>query len=327
MDALLKGIDRDLISMEETLLMELRRLERQPVEETYTAIEPGLKKELKISFNATVQKLEGSGDWSNLSLKSFEQEWIEDRLKVVRNLLIRKLPTAFLALSHEEHKQTRKSDFATDDHQASQELAILDEQVSLHHVEGQSIDQVLQDRAQFDSRELTHGHAKAKEKRVIAQSPDEIRRKLEGKSGQTGASSFASKDINSLNDTLTATPRKDIAKSPEEIRRKLSEKGGGASQGASSFAAKELSSTRSGGATPQKANTVAQSPDEIRRKLAERQAASPGSSKAVFGSKDVKSATPSVELRKPPPPEKKPEPKPAGKAIFESKDLSDPKNK
>lgn len=316
MDELLKKIDRDLISLEEFLLLEIRRLRQQDTIETYSPIEPGLKKEMKISFNTTVKTLEGSGDWSNLSLKSFEQEWIEDRLKVVRNLLVRQLPTAFLALSHEEHKQTRKSDFTTDDHQASVELAILDEQVGLHHVEGQSIDQVLQDRAEFDSTELTHGHATAKERR--AQSSDDIRKKLEGKSGLSGTSSFASRDLRNLTDTIADMPKKNIARSPDEIRRKLQEKGASVSQGASLFAAKDLSSSKH---TPivKPSGKVAQSPDEIRRKLAERQASqSSATSKAVFGSKDVSRAA------APTPQKSAAEPKPAGKATFESKDLSGP---
>ena len=327
MDDFLKGIDQNLINLEETLLMELRRLRKQPTEEVYTPIEPTLKKELKINFNATVQTLEGSGDWGNLSLKSFEQEWIEDRLKVVRNLLVRKLPTAFLALSHEEHKQTRKSDFATDDHQASQELAILDEQVGLHHVEGQTIDQIIKDRAQFDSRELTHGHATAKVKREIAQSPEEIRRKLEGKSGSSGASSFSARDIDSLNDTMSGIPRKNIARSPEEIRRKLQEKGAAASRGASSFAAKDLTSSnpRPEPIASKPAADIAQNPEEIKRKLAERKASG---GKAVFGSKDIQSAAPPPVVNKKSDSEKKnPDPKPGGKAIFESRDLSDPNNK
>ncbi|MFT7220533.1 MAG: hypothetical protein ACI8Z1_002150 [Candidatus Azotimanducaceae bacterium] len=285
MDELLKKIDRDLISLEELLLLEIRRLRQQDTNETYSPIEQGLKREMKISFNTTVKTLEGSGGWSNLSLKSFEQEWIEDRLKVVRNLLVRKLPTAFLALSHEEHKQTRKSGFTTGGHQASVELAILDEQVGLHHVEGQSIDQVLQDRAKFNSTELTHGHATAKEKR--AQSSDDIRKKLEGKSGLSGTSSFASRDVSSLNDTISDMAREKIAQSPDEIRRKLQEKGSSESQGASLFAAKELSSSKHVPAA-KPFGKVAQSPDEIRRKLAERQAfPSNATSKAVFGSKDL----------------------------------------
>lgn len=322
----LRQTDKGLIALEEALIQELRRLRRMDSEDTYSAMEPSLKQQFKADYTKLVASLEASGDWSSLSLKSFEQDWIEDRMRVVRTLLTRKLPTVFLELSHEQHKQTRKSDFATDDHQASIELAILEEQVKLHHEEGQSIDQIVKDRAEFASRDLTAGHAQEKVTRKLAQSPDEIRRKLEGKSSGDGASSFASRDIASLNDTTTRKPN--IAQSPDEIRRKLQEKQTDEpirTTGASSFAARELSTSNPGVSARANTKAVAQSPEEIRRKLAERQSEG-AAGKAVFGAKDIDptplpaSHTPHKNTTEKPPAEKA-----AGKASFESRDLSDPK--
>jgi hypothetical protein len=179
---------------------------------------------LKLTYGALLESLQATGNWSNLSLKSEEQEWIEDRMRIVRNLLVRKLPTAFLSASHQEHKATSSSEFGTDAHYASELLVILDEQVARHQVDGRTIEQVMQERAEFNSKELSKGHAQDS-RREIAKSPDEIRNKLKGSTGSGGPSKFESRDLGGST-SRSAIPQKPastgnagIAQSPDDIRK------------------------------------------------------------------------------------------------------------
>lgn len=329
MNEALQKIDTDLIELEERLLVELSRLRKLGSKDTYSEIEPALKSELKVIYSALVEALAATADTKELTLKSDEQLWIEDRMRVVRNLLVSKLPTAFLSLSHAEHRHHKREPGESEKHTASRELAILSEQVSQHVREGRSIEDIAKERAQFDSKELSSGHAQDT-KRDIAQSPDEIRKKLAGKSGGQGPSSFAAKDLASNNLTTpelaAAGKSADIAQTPEAIKAKLA--GKASSQGPSTFAAKDLSSNnptppQSGSASfnPTKKSDadIAQTPEAIRQKLAERQ--QEGSvGKASFGAKDIQSVEDKIALTEEK--RKKPE-KPTGKAVFNSRDLSD----
>jgi hypothetical protein len=300
----LKIIDQGLIELEDQLLRELRRLRQQGSTEICSQIDPKPHGELKLIYSNLLKSLQATGGWSNLSLKSEEQEWIEHRMRVVRNLLIRKLPTAFLTAGHEEHKATSSSKFGTDAHYASEALTILDEQVTSHQVNGRTIEEVIQERAEFNSKELSKGYSQD-HKREIAQSPDEIRNKLKGLIGSGGPSTFAPKDL------AGSTPRTAVPKRPSAAAKK---------------------------------NTIAQSPAEIRRTLAEQQASHtdkasfgskdvagvadkmppplvpPPKGKAVFASRDIepipdKSPAESEKEKAPPKPK-------SGRAVFESKDLS-----
>ncbi|MBO6555625.1 MAG: hypothetical protein JJ957_03920 [Pseudomonadales bacterium] len=327
MDEKLKQIDRDLIDLENALLYELQRLQLLDEDSVYSEIDPAIHREMKDYYRKLVAELEGdSKDWSNLSLKSFEQEWVEGRMKIVRNLLVRKLPTVFLTISENQNRAQGDSEFGTEEHYAAPWLAILDEVVAMHVVDGRTIEEIAKERAQFSSRDLDHEQEKLRERR--AQSPDEIRNKLKGKMSGSGASQFAARELsNTISPVANAQPvkpakKKEIAQSPDEIRRKLAERGSSAG-GKASFGAKDLSSAPapSAPAAPVKkaapAKEIAQSPDEIRRKLAERGSSSGG--KASFGAKDIQSANEKYA--------KKEEPKeaPSGPASFEAKDLSDPK--
>ena len=324
----LKRIDQDLIELEDRLLAELRRLRKLDSAEVYSHIDPALHEGLKLNYGALLESLQATGDWSNLSLKSEEQEWIEDRMRIVRNLLVRKLPTAFLSASHQEHKATSSSEFGTDAHYASELLVILDEQVARHQVDGRTIEQVMQERAEFNSKELSKGHAQDS-RRQIAQSPDEIRNKLKGSTGSGGPSRFESRDLGGST-SRSAIPQKPastgnagIAQSPEDIRKKL--QGSKGSGGPSTFTSRDLGGSTPEAAAPRKPapepekSRIAQSPEEIRHKLAERQTSSTG--KAVFGSRDIEPIPdkfPAATKKKEEPPKPR-----TGPAVFESKDLSD----
>lgn len=343
MDENLKQVDENLIDLENLLLAELQRLRMLDLESDYSDIEPGIKEEMKNVYRQLVAEIEGDrSDWSNLSLKSFEQEWIEGRMRIVRNLLVRKLPTVFLTISQNQYRAEADKEFETDDHYAAPWLAILDEVVAMHVVDGRSIDEIVKERAQFSSRDLAHEQEKAGSR--LAQSPDEIRRKLQGKISGAGASQFLAKDLsNAVNPSTKAIPvkpgePKDIAQSPEAIRRKLAERQADASSsGKASFGAKDLSNPAAPSSPPppprrkveEKPKEIAQSPEEIRRKLAERQASGSSSGgKASFGAKDIESVN--ERFSQPPMPKKapekeEPEEKPAGPARFEARDLSDPK--
>lgn len=324
MDEKLKQIDRDLIDLENALLYELQSLQLLDVDSVYSEIDPTIHREMKDYYRKLVAELEGdSKDWSNLSLKSFEQEWVEGRMKIVRNLLVRQLPTVFLTISENQNRAQGESEFGTEDHYAAPWLAILDEVVAMHVVDGRTIEEIAKERAQFSSRDLGHEQEKLRERR--AQSPDEIRNKLKGKNTGVGASQFAAKELsNTIAPTANAQPvkpvkRKEIAQSPEEIRRKLAERGSSAGVKAS-FGAKDLSSAPAPSAPVKKATPakdIAQSPDEIRRKLAERGSSSAG--KASFGAKDIESVNERYSKKQ------ASKEAPSGPARFEARDLSDPK--
>lgn len=344
MEEHLKLIDENLIDLENLLLAELQRLRMFDSESEYSDIESDIKSEMKDVYRNLVAQIEGDRqDWSNLSLKSFEQEWVEGRMRIVRNLLVRKLPTVFLTISQNQYRAEADKEFETDDHYAAPWLAILDDVVAMHVVDGRTIEDIVKERAQFSSRDLAHEQEKVGSR--LAQSPDEIRRKLQGKTTGAGASQFQARDLsNTVSPAAQATPvkpaakPKEIAQSPEAIRRKLAERQANASSGGkASFGAKDLSSPGTPPTPPppprkkveDKPKEIAQSPEEIRRKLAERQANSSAAGKASFGAKDIESvndrfAQPAFRQAEAPKKEE-PEEKPAGPARFEARDLSDPK--
>ena len=229
---------------------------------------------MKPQIRELLDQLDNSGDISNLSLRTNEHENLSIRLQIGLELLERNIPNAFLDSSRKEIQALQRTTSEQEDkrrigiylgsvYAAAAELAVLSEYVRQHHNEGQSIDEVIQGRAQFDAKDLTHGHAQAKEGRNTAQSAEEIRRKLVQK--------------------------------------------GSSSAGTSSFAAKELTST----ITPANAPP----PVQPKREIAQ------SAGKAVFGSKDISHASEAPSKPKVAEPEK---PKPARRAMFESKDLSDP---
>ena len=87
-------------------------------------------------------------------------------------------------------------------HFAVRVLLLLDQQLRRHHDDGQPIDQVMNRRASFDAKDLTRTAAPPISKRKVAQSPEEIRRKLAAKGASAqGKASFGSKDIEPLQPT------------------------------------------------------------------------------------------------------------------------------
>lgn len=240
MSDLLDKINHDLTELEEKLLLELRRLRKLHLDERYSPLDEAIKLELSLTRDALAESLEHSGDRQNLSLKTDLHEKLQERMDVMRSLLHRKIPTAFIESAHEEAKRSSESVERTISQ--SRELAVLELLVRQHHIDGRSIEDIMKERAQFSSRELRSGHvADLAGKGKIAQSPEEIRRKLaERGSTSSGASSFAARDINHTADFKTAAPKGAIAQSPEEIRKKLAERQAAGTTARASFTAKDI---------------------------------------------------------------------------------------
>lgn len=197
-------------------------------------------------------------------------------------------------------------------------------------------------RAYFESRDTAQRPETARD---IAQSPEEIRKKLEARKQATGATAPAGSstfEARELSNTLDprAGVKANIALTPDEIRRKLESRSRGET---SSFKARDLSagitlageqkvSEQKAEATPAEpapkpkplpraTGPVAQTPEEIRKKLAQRDPTSAG--KATFASKDIDN--PNEKYSSPPPPrpdpvDPEPEPPRTGRAVFEARD-------
>jgi hypothetical protein len=152
-------------------------------------------------------------------------------------------------------------------------------------------------RAQFSSRDLSGQKAEAlpdiQTASQAAQTPEEIHRKLESSRATSSVTStFEAKDLSHA----MPTP-KPIAESKQIIEKDTSH------------------------------GEIARTPEAIRQKLAERQQTSSG--KASFISKDIEPEVPHEPFQKPKEPQEPKEPKPlaprpTGKAVFESRELSKP---
>ena len=219
----------------------------------------------------------------------------------------------------------------------AQHLATLADRFQTIGDDKDMMDAALSDKAVFESRELSSGGQEPEEQGSDekAQSPEEIRRKLEKSNRQSsGASSFESRELTSAAPApAQAKQKREVAQTPEAIRKKLSGAGPSAG-GASTFESKELSATMPPAAVKPVAEKksaarkrdVAQTPDEIRRKLEARQGDSGSSGKASFGAKDIEPVAPQVPEKPDRPVKEETEKRPAGKAVFESKDLSTDNN-
>jgi hypothetical protein len=218
---------------------------------------------------------------------------------------------------------------------ASRELAMLSNRMFVSHPTESQLEPAEKKvehpkgKASFESRDLSRSAPPpVQEKNKIAQTPDEIRTKLESKQAKPNAvSTFESKELTqtiSTNDPVhpikekftsaaITSERKEtdsgqsIAQSPEAIRRKLAARQRPTVTGRATFGSKDIDH-----AMPAMEKTDSASGPAALPK-----------GKAIFGSKDIDRAMPaSKKSVSEPIPE--PTPLPKGKAIFESKDLSKP---
>ena len=109
MSAILNEINNDIIDLEERLLAEFQRLRELEPSDTYSSIESSINDQISLNLSTHLQALEHSGDRDNLSLRTEEHEQLDERMLVVKNLLNQRIPNAFLEVSHQEVKQSRRA--------------------------------------------------------------------------------------------------------------------------------------------------------------------------------------------------------------------------
>ena len=362
MTGLLDQLDVALEEVEGQLLEEFHRMRKTITGEPYSPIDKGVKSALDDVIIDLWNRLENSGDAHEWSIRTERHDEIAFRMIVVKKLLDAKVPTAFLEESHDEAEEYRRKHKVAVKHaatepdpepvkekkglfgfrkkstsvdvkpkaepkkvevyaegsvySAAQELASISRRFSTGGDEREMMNKVAAGgKAKFESRELS---AKA-----LAELDAEQGKKKRNVTGQySGPSSFESRDLSSTPPVAREEPAGNkIARSPDEIRRKLEQakSRSSGSTGASKFAAKDLSSSISPTeAVPAVKEKRAQSPEEIRRKLQARSNQSAG--KASFAAKDIESESERASARQA---DEKPATKPGGRAVFESKDLSD----
>ena len=309
MDPLLDKIEAALGRLEDRVLSELTTARGQPSEDGIASLASESQEHLNTVTMKLWHALEHSGDKVNLSLKTDRHEDIGDRIIIVKKLLEARITVAAL---DEMMRAPQKNSAGS--------LALLARRYQTAGNERDLMSAVAEGKAAFRSRELSAAALEALDR---AQTPEEIRRKLGDHTGPGSASQFASKDLS----TMAPQAKRGIATTPEEIRRKLAEKQSTTS-GASSFVARDVAHaappetpkpSRKNTAAPPK-QAIAQSPEEIRKKLANRSGAP--AERASFAAKDIDPVAP-------PPVREQPaeKPKSAGKAVFESRDLSTPPKK
>ncbi len=408
MTEVLDTIDKSLQEVEEQLLQEFDRIRNTISDARFEAIDLGIKTALSSVVDELKDRLEKTGDASNLQLMTEQHEVLLARMAVLRQLLNAKVPTAFLHEAHNEvvsnrkkleakvETQRRKVEIRPDSeaeaeagksglvnklkgmfgggnqsdsansrntirvteaeqkalepvniyldngiYSASRELAALANVFSLPEQQREALQDthekkmraVISGKAQFESRDLSDQAPEARDGKDIAQTPEQIRRKLaERSSSQTsGASSFQSRDLSA---GAPSTSSKPIAQTPEEIRRKLAARSGG-DAGKASFSSRDISHEE---AVEQPGTTRTLSAAELaaqrKAELEKEKAQQPTTGKASFISKDIDPIVPQEvrQTRKKVEAEESdttPEPPKSGKAIFESRELSNPppKNK
>lgn len=220
---------------------------------------------------------------------------------------------------------------------ASRELAALANVFNLPESQKQLLQEshekkmraVISGKAQFESKDLSAQAEEPTDGKAIAQTPEQIRKKLaERDNSSAGASSFESRDLSS---EAPPTRDKEIAQTPDQIRRKLAERSSSQTSKAS-FSSRDISHEEAVATAPtqtQKTLTATEIAAERKAALEAEKASQPTTGKASFISKDIDPVVPQEVPRKP---LKKieqassstPSPAPSGKAVFESKDLSSP---
>lgn len=400
MSELLDTIDDSLQEVEEQLLQEFDRIRNTLSDARFEAIDLGIKNALASVVAELKDRLEQTGDSSNLSLMTERHEVLYARMAVLRQLLNAKVPTAFLHEAHREVSSNRRkleaevtarrrqqqASGSEDDadkggfvsklkgmfggskptekavsrnrirvteeeqkalepvsiyldngiYSASRELAALANVFSLPQQQRDDMQDaherkmraVISGKAHFDSKDLSAKPEQALDAPdSIAQTPDEIRRKLAERSGNRGgASSFAAKDLSSAPPPGTRESGS-IAQTPEEIRRKLAERGD-SDKGKASFSSRDIAHEEAVNTPnrPPREKSAAELAAERKAALEAEKAKAPTTGKASFVSKDIEPVVPQeAPRRRPTKPEIEEPAKPTtGKAVFESRDLSNP---
>lgn len=149
----------------------------------------------------------------------------------------------------EKTEQERIGVYLDNVYAASQHLEVLAGRFQTAGNPREMMNAVVSGKAVFDSKELsarTPEVTESKSSDTKAQSPDEIRRKLEGSNTQSGGTSRF--DSHELSSTAPGPVRqkKDVAQTPDDIRKKLeARQEDSSSSGKASFGAKDVDPDRS----------------------------------------------------------------------------------
>lgn len=361
MTDILDTIDESLQEVEEQLLQEFDRIRNKLSDARFEAIDQGIKNALDSVVADLKGRLEQTGDRQNLQLMTERHEILFARLSVLKQLLNAKVPTAFLHEAHQEvisnrrkleakvtakrqqnveEPETGKPGFGFvsrlkgifSNNQTEKELNR--NRIKVTTEEQQALEPVsvyLDNGIYSASRELA---ALANVFNLPEQQKEALQDAHERKMKAviSGKAQFESKDLSAKPANENTTPgKKAIAQTPDEIRRKLSERGGN-NAGKASFSSKDINHAapvdRPERAQP-RPKSAAEIAAERRAELEAEKAKQPTTGKASFISKDIEPILPQEAPRRRPAPEagpdkKQPEPPRSGKAVFESRDLSNP---
>tara|TARA_B110000093_G_scaffold146429_1_gene158641 strand:+ start:1380 stop:2474 length:1095 start_codon:yes stop_codon:yes gene_type:complete len=359
MTDLLDDTNNSLQEAEEQLLQEFSRIRNSLPETRYEPIDAGIKIALGEIVLGLHAKLELSANKNNLQRQTDQLEVLFTRISVIQQLLEAKISTAYLQEVHQDVASSRKQlERKVVARRSSEESNALDEPTkqgrffkSLKNIfsaaksdgEQQELEdiEVYLDKGIYSaSRALAMLASRVSETTDVEDEPTN-KKKIATPARPRGRAQFSSRDLSgqkaeALPDIQTASQ---AAQTPEEIHRKL-ESSRATSSVTSTFEAKDLSHAMP---TPKPIaeskqiiekdtshGEIARTPEAIRQKLAERQQTSSG--KASFISKDIEPEVPHEPFQKPKEPQepkepkepKPPAPRPTGKAVFESRELSKP---
>lgn len=358
---ILDTINDSLQEVEEQLLQEFDRIRNTLSDARYLAIDPGIKNALGSVVAELRDRLEQTGDRQNLQLMTEQHEILFARMTVLRQLLNAKVPTAFLHEAHQEVVSNRRKleaevtsqrkARANVDNEATEEKSggFVNRLKGMFSGSNETANAVSRNRIQVTEAEqkahepvsiyLDNGiYSASRELAALANVFSRPRHEQEAMQDAhekkmraviTGKAQFESRDLSSQAAPDASSKKTGIAQTPEEIRRKLAERAGN-DAGKASFVSKDLANATSNdqlNPVKQKEKTQAEIAAERRREWEAEKARQPTTGKASFISKDIEPVySQEVPQKKPKPSEteKKPEPPKTGKAIFESRDLSNP---
>lgn len=356
MTDLLKTIDGSLQEVEEQLLQEFERIRNTLSDSRFEPIDAGIRNALADVTDDLYNRLDNSGDRQNLSLMTEQHEVLLSRIVVLRRLLDAKVPTAFLHEAHSEVTSNRKlleaKVKAKRQKEEAAELAtteskrgLIGKLKGLFGGEDETENEMPRSRIRVTEQEISelepvsiyldNGiYSASRELAALANVfslPKATRDKIQVDHAKRveGKALFESRDLSQQ--VESARPDRGIAQTPEDIRRKLAERQGTAT-GKASFGSKDIEHASAKEAPPRKISPI-DAASARRAEIEAEKSRQPTTGKASFLSKDIEPIQPQEVQRRPDTAadnqkssNKTPEPeKPrTGKAVFESRDLSNP---
>lgn len=358
MTDLLDTIDSSLQEIEEQLLKEFERIRNTLSDSRFEPIDTGVRNALTEVTDDLRSRLDQSGDRQNLSLMTERHEVLLSRIVVVRRLLAAKVPTAYLHEAHTEVVSNREKLEAKvqakrqTEERAAQEASTPEKRSFMGKLKGffgsdnKTENEVLRNRISVTEQEISglepvsvyldNGiYSASRELAALANVfslPQDTQEKIQKEHIRRveGKAQFESRDLSQQ--AATAKPDRSIAQTPEDIRRKLAERQGGTA-GKASFGSRDLAHASAKEAPPKKPNAM-EAAAARRAEIEAEKARQPTTGKASFLAKDIEPIQPHEVRRRPGfgSSEQQTENKKAesekprsGKAVFESRDLSETK--